>query len=724
MSDCTSPGLDSGPLSIDYQFYFDCTLESSPFFRAVFIAALLGWIVVLIHLLGNTAGNYLSPTLGKICERLHLSYNVAGVTFLAFGNGAPDVFSSITSFLGGEDAPMIGINALLGGSMYVCTVVVGSIAILCPCDLSANVFLRDVSFHIMAVTAVSTIAAKQTLTLPMAASLFVLYFLYVVTVLGCAWYDQKKNMKLNAGKALVSTSSIPGSAPIPDEALGKSLQTAFWHQPAPKKTDASSSTSSAASASISSSASVAKSSDGSASAASSAESVGYTFLILDEHGEDTIDAEDATITLSGGLISPAFSGTIIEDYFGTGEDLTSTPSPLSLSPLSPWEGMAMAMGNSSTNSSSRYGHRFFPLSQSFTRSPLTDRLLPRDESEVEMEMGPIVSGGEDGSAGAGEYGGGSGRAAGTHHHRSGRPSFGSFSEMLGFQRPSKPVDSYLSGLYWQQWLLQRRIRKNVLSSEFWNEASLTNKILTVLEYPTIFIRDISIPTLQPESWSKVYAVMHPFASPIVLLVAFGDINKRVGELPVTIFVFFMALLPSVAVFLLSHHSRPPNGRLAGALWVLTAFIMCVTWIYLLASELVVCLETMGEILGIPSAYLGLTVLAWGNSIGDFFSNTALARRGLGEMAIAGCYGGPVFNILVGLGLSICYACVQTYPEPFVIRLDTSSIVSLVFLYVTLCSTALTVSMCNYRLERGMGYFLILLYVIYSLVQAGVVLGQA
>lgn len=44
--------------------------------------------------------------------------------------------------------------------------------------------------------------------------------------------------------------------------------------------------------------------------------------------------------------------------------------------------------------------------------------------------------------------------------------------------------------------------------------------------------------------------------------------------------------------------------------------------------------------------LGLTVLAWGNSIGDFSTNMAMARKGLANMALTACYAGPVFNLLV------------------------------------------------------------------------------
>eukprot|EP00601_Ochromonadales_sp_CCMP2298_P021496 CAMPEP_0173318444 /NCGR_PEP_ID=MMETSP1143-20121109/27660_1 /TAXON_ID=483371 /ORGANISM="non described non described, Strain CCMP2298" /LENGTH=56 /DNA_ID=CAMNT_0014261689 /DNA_START=455 /DNA_END=621 /DNA_ORIENTATION=+ len=50
--------------------------------------------------------------------------------------------------------------------------------------------------------------------------------------------------------------------------------------------------------------------------------------------------------------------------------------------------------------------------------------------------------------------------------------------------------------------------------------------------------------------------------------------------------------------------------------------------------------------------MALTIIAWGNSVGDLFTNTALARDGKGVMALAGCYGAPVLNILVGLGLAV------------------------------------------------------------------------
>jgi len=64
---------------------------------------------------------------------------------------------------------------------------------------------------------------------------------------------------------------------------------------------------------------------------------------------------------------------------------------------------------------------------------------------------------------------------------------------------------------------------------------------------------------------------------------------------------------------------------------------------------VALLEFLGVTLRIPNSIMGLTILAWGNSMADLSANVTMARKGLANMAITACFAGPLFNILIGLG---------------------------------------------------------------------------
>ena len=74
-----------------YVVLWRCGVHSSPF-ALIF---LIPWLLMLLLALGSTADNFLMPQLNYLSELLRLRPDVAGVTLLAFGNGAPDVFSAI-----------------------------------------------------------------------------------------------------------------------------------------------------------------------------------------------------------------------------------------------------------------------------------------------------------------------------------------------------------------------------------------------------------------------------------------------------------------------------------------------------------------------------------------------------------------------------------------------------------------------------------------------------
>lgn len=76
-------------------------------------------IILCFYILGSTADGYLSPALETIAVKLGISESLAGVTFLAFGNGAPDVISALSASGGDADGIYLAIGALLGAGLFV-----------------------------------------------------------------------------------------------------------------------------------------------------------------------------------------------------------------------------------------------------------------------------------------------------------------------------------------------------------------------------------------------------------------------------------------------------------------------------------------------------------------------------------------------------------------------------------------------------------------------------
>ena len=154
-----------------------------------------------------------------------------------------------------------------------------------------------------------------------------------------------------------------------------------------------------------------------------------------------------------------------------------------------------------------------------------------------------------------------------------------------------------------------------------------------------------------------------------------------------------------------------------------AFVMSVTWMDAVAGELVALLAAVGKIHGVSETLLGATVLAWGNSIGDMVANTTVAREGRPAMAIAACFAGPLFNLLMGLSMGLV-AATATHGTISGIRLETELIVLSVCLVCSLLHVLLAVPLFyKWRVSRGVAAGMLTFYVFfsvfYALVSSGV-----
>ncbi|KAG4122555.1 hypothetical protein ERO13_D11G273900v2 [Gossypium hirsutum] len=251
-------------------------------------------------------------------------------------------------------------------------------------------------------------------------------------------------------------------------------------------------------------------------------------------------------------------------------------------------------------------------------------------------------------------------------------------------------------------------------------AGVCEVISKAWEVPITFLLKLTIPQSSPSEWSRFYLSANIALCPLALLFACNSFmpldHPIVFLLPNTRFPLWVVVLFgsfSLATLHFMLEKEPPKNDQIPV--VVLAFVMSVFWISTVAGELLNCLAAIGSLLELPPALLGLTVLAWGNSVGDLVADVAVAKAGHPAMAMAGCFAGPMFNMLVGLGSALVMQTTNVYPEAYQLNFHIGIIIAFVFLLLSLMGSLLVITWSRFRVPRFWGFCLVGLYIIFTLV---------
>jgi len=258
-----------------------------------------------------------------------------------------------------------------------------------------------------------------------------------------------------------------------------------------------------------------------------------------------------------------------------------------------------------------------------------------------------------------------------------------------------------------------RILIQLQEASGWDEKSTLRRLAYPLECAFVVARDLTIPLLDEPRWRRQICGLSLLGAPQLVVFKFSHPSKiAAGGMPLALLVFLISLPIALAVYT-QLGPTPPTSRPLSIFLLSIAFAASAIWTDILANELVAGLDFLGNALGISKSVLGLTVLAWGNSIGDFVADTALARAGNPRMGAAGCIGGPLFNLLIGTGVSMAYHTITV--EPLCFHFDKTVPLGLVFLIGSLLITAVAVPLLRWRLTRGFGILQVCYYSAFVLI---------
>ena len=227
----------------------------------------------------------------------------------------------------------------------------------------------------------------------------------------------------------------------------------------------------------------------------------------------------------------------------------------------------------------------------------------------------------------------------------------------------------------------------------------------------------------PKDWNRWLVFVQIFTAPLfVAIIVWANIDGDHDTKSLLILVLSSLVFSLVCLLLIlatTTPERPPKYR---PLFCFLGFIVAIAWISTIASEVVGVLKAFGVILGISDAILGLTIFAVGNSLGDLVADITVAKLGYPVMALSACFGGPMLNILLGIGLSGLYVTIRhgtkyhvKHPhrpkkyKPFEIEVNTTLMISGITLLITLVGLLIVVPLNGWRMDRKVGWGLIALW---------------
>nr|XP_057939574.1 sodium/potassium/calcium exchanger 3-like isoform X1 [Doryrhamphus excisus] len=158
--------------------------------------------------------DYFVPSLEKICERLHLSEDVAGATFMAAGSSAPELFTSIIGvFITKGD---VGVGTIVGSAVFNILCIIGVCGFFAgqAVKLSHWAVLRDSVYYTFSVIALIAFIYDEMVCWWESLVLVLMYAIYILIMK----FNNKVQCYLNQHKksSVKLVNGLTGSADLAD----------------------------------------------------------------------------------------------------------------------------------------------------------------------------------------------------------------------------------------------------------------------------------------------------------------------------------------------------------------------------------------------------------------------------------------------------------------------------------------------------------------------------
>jgi len=244
----------------------------------------------------------------------------------------------------------------------------------------------------------------------------------------------------------------------------------------------------------------------------------------------------------------------------------------------------------------------------------------------------------------------------------------------------------------------------------WVALKWYEKIILAVQAPFLVIFKFTIPSVNDEymrnGWCRSLQCIQMGLTPswIAWAVGYGDVLIA-KFIPLPMFLFFIGISFGFLLAFFTQRKTQPKYH-----WLFSfgTFLVSVVWIDMIANEILAVLFTFGVVFQLSDAILGLTILAWGNSIGDFVADVAMAKQNAPRMGFSACYGAPLLNTLLGLGIAFVAACSQIN-ESIPVSFTHLSQIMTIFLLISLITVLIYLPLNQFQASKCLGMLLFGIY---------------
>ncbi|XP_051775565.1 sodium/potassium/calcium exchanger 3 [Erpetoichthys calabaricus] len=203
---CTAPALHEFPTDV----------FSQKDRRGGAVALHVFCAMYMFYALAIVCDDYFVPSLDKICERLHLSQDVAGATFMAAGSSAPELFTSVIGvFITKGD---VGVGTIVGSAVFNVLCIIGVCGLFAgqAVPLSCWTLIRDSVYYTLSVVALIVFIHDETISWWESLILIVMYMVYILIMKfnsrAQRYFDRRKKSTVNMANGSANNAEIDDSS--------------------------------------------------------------------------------------------------------------------------------------------------------------------------------------------------------------------------------------------------------------------------------------------------------------------------------------------------------------------------------------------------------------------------------------------------------------------------------------------------------------------------------